>query len=104
MARRRDKVEGVAGDVMPEALIEHGARDARRKWCEARQIFGWPAQHDALRRARMAYGLDANGRDPDAPDPREIFRALPNDSPVRPRRRPPGPDRETGIPELPPPF
>ena len=72
---------------MPRALIEPGARIARRAWFASRQLYEWRDQHEALQEARWAYGLTSDGRRPDEPDPRELLRDLTsNATPIRPRR------------------
>jgi hypothetical protein len=87
VARRRTRVEGVAGDDLPAALLDPGARVARRAWFHARHLYAWSDQWDALQRSRAAHGLMPDGRRPDDPDPRDLLHGLTNDGPPTPRRR-----------------
>lgn len=79
MARRRESVEA-AGDVMPLALLDPGERVRQRAWFWSRQLYDWRDQHEAIQEARLAYGLEPDGRQPGGPDPRDLLQGLTNDA------------------------
>lgn len=78
MARRRDRAgaDAASAPVMPRELLEPRNRAVRKEWYAHFGLTTFAAQDEATQRAYAAYGLDANGRDPDAPDPRDLLRDL----------------------------